>query len=189
MSYNPAIPAANELISVSQGQIQTNFSQANGIFGNDHYAFNAPSNAGSHKQVTLVAEAAPSTPVSQVAVYCNTVSAVTDLFMRRESDGASLQLTGNIMTASGNDGHGGTYQLFQTPWGLKFFTGTTAAFSGNRNFTLSASVFGGTVYTSQATGYDNGTPTGVYMFLTGGTNAFQLTTAFSIIVKWFVITN
>jgi len=38
MSYNASIPQATDLISQSQSQIQTNFSQANTAFGIDHTA-------------------------------------------------------------------------------------------------------------------------------------------------------
>lgn len=39
MTFSPTIPAANDLLSTSQGDIQTNFSQSNSIFGVNHVNF------------------------------------------------------------------------------------------------------------------------------------------------------
>lgn len=51
MSYTPGIPNANDLISSSQSQIQTNFTQLNTQFAIDHVAFDAGANNGKHKQI------------------------------------------------------------------------------------------------------------------------------------------
>lgn len=59
MSYIPGIPNANDLISSSQSQIQTNFTQLNTQFAIDHVAFDAGANNGKHKQITLENVAAP----------------------------------------------------------------------------------------------------------------------------------
>lgn len=57
MTYNPTIPAINTRIDATYNLITTNFDQANTIFGEDHYEFNAtlPAERGKHKQVTLIA--------------------------------------------------------------------------------------------------------------------------------------
>jgi hypothetical protein len=60
MTFNAAIPQAGDLISQSQAQILTNFSQSNTAFGVDHTAFDVVSNQGFHKQVTLIAPVAAS---------------------------------------------------------------------------------------------------------------------------------
>lgn len=53
MTYNPNIPQATDIISQSQGQILTNFSQANTAFAVDHTALNVLVDQGFHKQITL----------------------------------------------------------------------------------------------------------------------------------------
>lgn len=99
MSFNPSIPSAEDLISVSQSDIQTNFSQINSVFGVDHVTlFPSVANSGKHKQVTLPElESAPSTAVNEGAVYTaqGTVSAVTELYFRKENNGTSIPLTGD----------------------------------------------------------------------------------------------
>jgi hypothetical protein len=53
MSYNPSIPLRTDFLSVSQGQIKTNFSQLNTVFGNDHVPFDSGTNPGLHNHVTI----------------------------------------------------------------------------------------------------------------------------------------
>ena len=49
MTYLPTIPQPTDLLSTSQGNIQTNFSQANTIFGINHYPFdNVTVDKGKH---------------------------------------------------------------------------------------------------------------------------------------------
>lgn len=59
MSYDPLIPKANDILSQSQVDIQTNFSQIGALFGSnasaDHFAFDDATAAqrGLHKKVTF----------------------------------------------------------------------------------------------------------------------------------------
>jgi hypothetical protein len=53
MSYNPSIPNATDFLSVSQGQIKTNFGQLNTVFGKDHVPFDSTPNGGLHNHVTI----------------------------------------------------------------------------------------------------------------------------------------
>jgi len=188
MSYNPNIPQASDLISTSQPQIQTNFSQLDTVFNVDHFTYSSVSNNGKHRKATLVSTAAPVTAGGEVGLFSNTVAAVVDLFMRRESNGTVLSLTGNIISSTGNDGFGGNYQLFQTPWNMKIFTGTTGVFSGTRNLVLSAATFGSTIYTSQSSAADpNPVSTSIDVF--PGTSNLRIVTANSVFVRWLIITN
>lgn len=53
MTFNPNIPAPNDLLSVSQGQILANFTSSDNSFGVDHYKFsNLTSSNGFHNKVT-----------------------------------------------------------------------------------------------------------------------------------------
>jgi hypothetical protein len=53
--YDPLIPAANELISDSQADIQNNFSELNTLYAVDHQQWNASTSAfrGKHKKMTF----------------------------------------------------------------------------------------------------------------------------------------
>ncbi len=74
MSYNPNIPAATDIISQSQGQIQTNFEQANDIFGVNHVPFSPTSSTqGYHAYLNFPAAVSPPSRGAGVSVlYPNT---------------------------------------------------------------------------------------------------------------------
>ncbi len=94
MTYNPAIPQATDLISQSQSQILTNFSQADTAFAIDHTAFSVLADQGKHKKSTYYEQAVdPTTLINEIAVYTKDVSAITQLFLRRENNGVVIQLT------------------------------------------------------------------------------------------------
>lgn len=59
MSFNPNIPQPSDNLSVSQGNLLTNFSTINTYFGRDHFAFNAGSNNGYHQQVNMPGKSSP----------------------------------------------------------------------------------------------------------------------------------
>lgn len=64
MTYNPLIPIGTDNISTDRSGIQVNFSQADLLFANDHYAFDdaTSANRGYHKQIyfPLASGSAPS---------------------------------------------------------------------------------------------------------------------------------
>lgn len=101
MTFNPGIPQSSDIPSQSQSQILTNFSQLNTIFGNNHYEFNnaTVANRGKHKFVSMPAQGSdPATSSSEMALYTKIVSGNTELFVRRESNGTVVQLTGPAST-------------------------------------------------------------------------------------------
>jgi hypothetical protein len=102
MTYNPSIPGQNDLISASQSQIQTNFSQANTAFGIDHTAFDVALNQGKHKQSTYVEISDPTTVANELAVYSKDSGGVTQLFLRRENNGTVIQMSIGDPIASTN---------------------------------------------------------------------------------------
>jgi len=86
MTYNPNTPLASERISDTQEPIRLNFELANTYFGVDHFAFDAASNNGKHRRVTMPDQTAtPPTPVaSECAFYAKTISGVTTPYLRRD---------------------------------------------------------------------------------------------------------
>lgn len=88
MTYNPNIPAANDVLSDSQGQIQGNFQRADSSFGTDHYEFsNLTTNNGKHKKVTWLDQSAaiPAAEPNAVLAYANTQSAITMPYYKRDN--------------------------------------------------------------------------------------------------------
>lgn len=102
MTFNPAIPAPTDLISQSQAQIQTNFSQADTAFGVDHTAFSVLANQGQHKQVTLIAPISNPNQAGNISsVYTKTSGTGVELFYQHGTANLGVsQLTGGGITAA-----------------------------------------------------------------------------------------
>lgn len=99
MTFNPNIPQANDIISSSQPQILTNFSQLNTLFGIDHVEYNnaTAANRGKHTKITYVQQGAdPATLVSELALYTKNVGGVPKLFIREQTNGTVYQLNGPV---------------------------------------------------------------------------------------------
>lgn len=97
MTFNPNIPQPNDLISDSQAQLQTNFSQSNSIFNFDHVTFDDATsiNRGKHRHSTYIEQAVdPTTLANEMAVYSKDVAGLSRLFYRNESNGSVIPLTG-----------------------------------------------------------------------------------------------
>lgn len=95
MTFNPNIPQATDLISQSQGQLLTNFSQANIAFGVDHTAFDVAANQGKHKKSTYLEQAAdPVTLANEIDIYSKDVAGVTTMFLRKETAGTVIATSG-----------------------------------------------------------------------------------------------
>lgn len=92
MTYNPNTPLASERISDTQQPIRDNFFLSNQYFGIDHFEFDAASNNGKHKQVTLPDRTAtpPATIASECAIYARTASAQTFPYMRRDASATDI---------------------------------------------------------------------------------------------------
>lgn len=160
MTYNPAIPQAGDLISVSQADILTNFTQANIQFGNDHYEFDfagsaaAPYNIavagdkGKHKQCTLIRVSADiaNAGANEIGLYNkNAASGNQEIFYRRPSGGTVVQLTsGTPVLAT----RGSTF----LPGGLMLKWGQDTANSRtNTTFTFPGVAFGAAPYSVTCT--------------------------------------
>jgi hypothetical protein len=104
MTYNPNIPQSGDFLSVSQGDLLTNFSQVDTLFGQDHEKFSAGSNQGKHNQSTYLEQSSPpSTLANEGAVYTKDISGATQLFFRDESNGSEHQVTGIVPGQTGTN--------------------------------------------------------------------------------------
>ncbi len=103
MTYIPDIPQSGDIPSQSQGEILTNFQQLNTVFDVDHVPFNdtTAANRGKHDQSTYIELAAdPTTAANEVAVYSKDDGGNARLFMRQESNGTVIQLSGANPTSA-----------------------------------------------------------------------------------------
>ena len=101
MSYNPEIPKAKDIMADSQGDMLTNFTDLNNLYGvnGDHVAFNATANRGKHKRVTFLTQGsdpendAPETRENDIALFALEDGTDTELYLRKESMGDVKQVT------------------------------------------------------------------------------------------------
>lgn len=136
MTYNAAIPNANDLISNSQSQLKDNFTQLNTQFAVDHNAFNTGSGNGNghHKQVFFDnAPTAPTVSGTQSAVYPHLVSAAQELFFKNAV--GAVQLTGPSSAAT--SGYATLPGGFVIQWGFAAnqASGATISFPSSTAFT------------------------------------------------------
>ena len=97
MTFNPNIPQPNDIPSQSQAQILTNFQQLNTVFDVDHVPFNdgTAANRGKHDQSTYIELGAdPTTLSGELAVYSKDNAGATTLYLRQESNGSVIQMSG-----------------------------------------------------------------------------------------------
>lgn len=100
--YNANIPQSTDLISASQNDIQTNFSEINTFVNVNHEAFNS-ANAGKHKFITFpVQSGAPAFLAGEIGLVnrASTFTGVNELFLTN-SAGTTYQLTASLPAATG----------------------------------------------------------------------------------------
>lgn len=121
MTFNPAIPGPNDIISQSQAQLQTNFSQADLIFDINHVTFDNASVAsrGKHRKVDLITVAAPGSIAGEAVIYQKIASGSSNLFMQRDANVTEIQLTGPtpIVAATGQGFMAGATSPILYKWG------------------------------------------------------------------------
>lgn len=156
MSYNPAIPGAADLISTSQSQIQTNFSQLDTVFDVDHYKYSAASNNGLHKKATLIEQAVAPAALADAGIIYAADDGVgnTEVYLRRSTPALTLALT------------------FVKAWGV--FNGTTGALISGYNCATARTAAGSytVTFTVALPNANYGVVTGTQMvaaFSSGGT--------------------
>ena len=116
MAYLNNIPQANDRIKDSQLDILNNFIAIDGFVNVDHVEFNV-ANVGKHNQVTLPEQAAapvPATLANEMQLYSKQgpLTAVSELFVRREGGGVENNMTASILStnpAIGSFSNGWTY--------------------------------------------------------------------------------
>ncbi len=94
MTYNPNIPFGAQNISQGQVTIQTNFSQLETIFDNDHYTWDnaTVANRGRHRQITIpayIADPNPTNP-SSVLYTKDAGGGFTGLYFQNDSTAADV---------------------------------------------------------------------------------------------------
>lgn len=122
--YNPDIPQATDEPSASQPELLQNAQGINNWTNVDHYKFDE-NDAGKHRQVTLPAQADPTTAADEIALFCKNgpISGIPELFLRQQSNGAVIPVT--------EHGAGWTYlpSGLLLKWGSGTATGYQASFS------------------------------------------------------------
>lgn len=103
--YKPNVPQATDFISQSQIDFIDNFQTLSNIYGKppsenenigDHIPLDHPEEdeRGNHKKTTFIEQGSdPTTGVNELGLYSKDNSGTTELYYRRESDGAVNQLT------------------------------------------------------------------------------------------------
>jgi hypothetical protein len=193
--YN-TIPATNNNPSNDQPLMLEDNQAIAQIWDIDHVGFNT-NFSGTHEQVTFnVNQSAPSIAGSASGLYTNLSAGIfgnlSTLFFQY-FNGMSVnqvQLT-NLSPFTGNDGLGGGYSVFNTPWGINIFTGSTPLIStsGSYNGVLSGTQgFGSVIYTSVCTPF-GGNPAAVNFSPANSTKNFVIKVDFKIAVRWLVLSN
>jgi len=181
MAYSSDIPQANDDPSQSQSQLLGNFQAINTFFSVNHVAPN-DGDEGKHKWVSLPEQgAAPSTAVNEIALYSKEVSSTTQLFYRKEADGAEVQLTGNSTPSTngqvfvggitikwGTLSGGSSVVTFSTPFSSSIFNisvTTVAPVASNLN---TFGVVNGSATVNGFTIFGSGTPPSSFYWMAIG---------------------
>lgn len=106
MAYNQNIPAANDLLSISQQDIQDNFAAIKTLVDVDHVDFDDP-DEGKHKKVTFPEQAvAPVFAVGEIGLFNKLpaapfpITSVNELFITNSS-GTTVPMTASSKTTQG----------------------------------------------------------------------------------------
>lgn len=107
--YTTNIPLATQPINQTQQAINDNFTclvnnaaPANGLITVNHVGTNDPIDYGKHKFIEFpVQSAAPATTTTELALYTKSVSGTPQLFLRRENNGAEINLTSATLAVNG----------------------------------------------------------------------------------------
>lgn len=159
MAYNPLIPQANDLLSQSQGEIQTNFAAIKTLVDINHVSFDAVGQ-GKHFKVSLpVQSPAPSFDVGEVGLYSflNPTTNKNELYVNKTNNSGVVQIAGTasiLGTSNPTPGSfGNTTGWTMLPSGIKMVWGSfTGSGIGSQTITLAgAQQFGTTILSIQLT--------------------------------------
>jgi len=103
--YLPNIPQPNDQLSVSQGNLLTNFQGLNTFVNVNHVDFTS-ADAGKHKFASFPVQAGnPGTTATELAVYSKnsayTASAGPQLLIQRPTNGSTVEFTSSSQTGIG----------------------------------------------------------------------------------------
>lgn len=187
MTYNPNIPQSADRPSDSQAQLLANFTQLNTIFDAEHVTFNATTDNGEHKKITMNAPlgADPGLADPKASVYTKTVAGDSELFYEKYDNVATANLVQQMTNLTVTNGvrHGGTQYTWLSPWGMRFTSGVTAAFSGTSTDNY-ITAFTTVIYSATCTANDvNPQP----ISLTTNLTTLDLRTSNSVSVYYLII--
>lgn len=151
--YLANIPAATDLISVSQGQIQTNFQTLNTGFGIDHFEYdNATIDRGKHKHVSWVDQTGtiPTAVANELVAYGVTTGGVTTI--RYQKDNNATVFTLNPIKAYARVGGTGVNGLQTLTAGSNFNVTSVSRTGITWTVTLTQPMSSATNYSIIATG-------------------------------------
>jgi len=135
MAYQPNIPLPTDLLKNSQADIQANFISNSAAFNQNHVDFN-DANAGKHKFLQMPEQSvSPVTAANEMALYTKEQDGVSQMFIRRESDGTEINIT--------NDGLKANPGWARLPNGLIMKWGIVSVSQNTRNTVILPS--GGTI--------------------------------------------
>jgi hypothetical protein len=171
MVYDPTIPQSTDLISASQAQILANFAAIDSSstgFAVDHVTLTDASNGGKHKKMTMVQQgSAPTTGVSEVALYTKALSGAPEMYLRRQSNGTEVLMTRGAPTAS--SGEGVAYGGLQ----IRASSGSISSQSQAFTFSSAFSTACLAVMVTNASSGSNASYFGVVSYSTTGFTLFQ----------------
>jgi len=151
MAYNDNIPAASDLISKSQGQIQANFQAIDSTlfgFARNHIALTDGTNGGLHNRIDFY-QSIPTPPAVSgfvSALYPQNIFSTMELCYTN-TNGVNNQITSNNLDIWKGGGPGGTGVVTTTnsgngalnfPNGIQFRWGSTAVNTGGTPVTYSS---------------------------------------------------
>lgn len=189
MAYTPNIPAATDLFSASQPQIQGNFNSILSTFDVNHVDFNAGTDNGKHKFISMpVQSPAPTFAAAEVGQYSfgAGITGQNELFINKTNQVTVTQInaTGSILSnvsAPASNSQGWTFlpSGILIKWGQTDINSTvtplqTFTYPTGPNIPVFTQVFSVqlTTYSSQVTDQDKI----VTLVATGGGVTFPTTT-------------
>lgn len=171
MTFQPNIPQATDLISVSQSDILQNFQAINTSYAVNHQGFNAVG-TGKHKFVEMPNQgSAPAGAAGEFTIFSDTSSGQSELWYKRDAEATAYQWSGPNPSAVAN---GYTF----LPGGLlmqwNFLTGASKNDSAAIVFPIA---FSGTPFSLQLSTSRNGVSVAVVNATSVTSTGFTLRTS------------
>lgn len=132
MTFDSSKPNANESPSQFPAQAQTNWQRIETIVSGDHqWNDSADASDGKHVKARFPEQtSAPSTAANEAALYSKEAQSVSQMFIRRESDGAEVQITSSDVsdtTAQSTNGYSCLPGGVLIQWGKKSSPGSSGS--------------------------------------------------------------